>query len=161
MISMTAWFQYEYGFINIDDEYLYFTNTGNGSEIRAIKEKSGGTSKRVDNNAPKAFLFLFLLFCGLTYLLFILLSATILMLGAMIPCFILCYKVYQYMRNELGPSFLIPQANIQAIILEEDHAHIQYLDHKGLVKEISIEKIGERGQFILNRYQEGLMLNPT
>ena len=37
---MKHWFKYEFGYVNIDSEYLYFTNTGNWSEVQEIKEKS-------------------------------------------------------------------------------------------------------------------------
>jgi hypothetical protein len=33
------WFTHEYGFVNIDTENIYFTNTGNWSETKDLEEK--------------------------------------------------------------------------------------------------------------------------
>lgn len=37
---MKKWFKYEYGFVNIDEDYIYLTNTGNWSDTKDLQELS-------------------------------------------------------------------------------------------------------------------------
>ncbi len=43
---MKKWFKYRFGYVNIDDENFYLTNSGNWSETIDMNEKTKKTEKK-------------------------------------------------------------------------------------------------------------------
>ena len=55
---MKAWFGYNTGFVNIDDNHVYLTNSGNWSEIADLEEKGITTNKKSRRRKKKSSLFM-------------------------------------------------------------------------------------------------------
>ncbi|MDW3647085.1 MAG: hypothetical protein R8P61_08485 [Bacteroidia bacterium] len=144
---MKSWFEYEYGYLNVDAENMYFTNTGNGSELRTLKEMPFG--KKVGKKKhPFLFLgsmvfpFCFFLFdMGLTGQ-----SITVM------ACFLLVfYFVYNYLKKDMGISMWIPLERIELIEIKTNFARISYRDPQEQVQSVPLDKIGKDGIEILTR----------
>ena len=58
---MKEWFKYEYVYVNIDTESIYFTNSGNWSETKNLKEKGVQKSNTQRKVRIQEFLFVFLI----------------------------------------------------------------------------------------------------
>lgn len=112
---MKDWFGYEYGFVNIDEEHLYFTNSGNWSEIANLKER-GETGKydklrkllRVKGIQGVLLLLGFaaaLVVAGFTSAN---LGFAVLLLGGL-------YSFYMYIRTEVGEAFMLPRKKITGL----------------------------------------------
>jgi hypothetical protein len=56
---MNVCFSYKYGYVNLDNENLYLSHTGNNSELKTLKLKGENLSKA--NRIRKILLFAFLL----------------------------------------------------------------------------------------------------
>ena len=48
---MKQWFKYEFGFVNLDSENFYLTNSGNWSETENLKEKTKALLHRLEIDA--------------------------------------------------------------------------------------------------------------
>ncbi len=107
---MKDWFKYEFGFVNIDSDNLYFTNTGNWSETKGLKEK--GVQK--SNRGRKIRIQLFLLgsAIGLGALLFNNVVAENLSIVMVIGSAFTFYSLYNYMKTEIGHKFKLPISKV-------------------------------------------------
>jgi hypothetical protein len=48
---MKEWLKHKHGYLNIDEKNLYFTKTGNWSEIADLKEQNSTEFKTADQNS--------------------------------------------------------------------------------------------------------------
>ena len=126
---MKEWFKYRYGFINIDENNLYFTKTGNWSETVGLEEKNENVFKKADYSQKlKAVIYLTLV--GgllLTALIFNLVSGNIsyvLIVGLIFSG----YTVYNYMIPEMGDMFVLPKEKLLNISLKENVIIIRFID---------------------------------
>lgn len=65
---MKEWFKYEFGYVNIDSENLYLTNSGNWSETRDLPEKTKQASNKNDNKSSSILGFIIVTIGLLTFL---------------------------------------------------------------------------------------------
>lgn len=144
---MKSWFEYEYGYLNVDKENMYFTNTGNGSELRILKETPFG-KKRAKKKNPLLFLgamvfpFCYFLFdMGLT-------AQSIIVMVCFLGVF---YFVYKYLKTEMGISMWIPLDRIELIEINAEFAEISYRDAQEQIQSVSLDKIGKDGIEVLTR----------
>ncbi|HXP51832.1 MAG TPA: hypothetical protein VN922_17885 [Bacteroidia bacterium] len=108
-------FKYEYGYINIDSKNLYLTNSGNWSEIEGMEEKSPKTVKKSDRRKLWILIYLIIGF-SFTMLLHaghLTGNGASLVLALLLP--LSCIPLYKYMRNELGPKYLVPIKKINSV----------------------------------------------
>lgn len=123
---MRTWFQYEYGFVNIDDTNIYLTNTGNWSDIRVLKELNYTTSK-AQNTSVKVGLIIITLFFTLL-ILFNVLSAKF-SLGLFALSVVAVISTYRYMRTEIGAQFKIPTDKLLKVEREDKDAVLTFLNY--------------------------------
>ena len=144
---MKSWFEYEYGYLVFDKENLYFTNTGNGSEIRNLKELPYGKS-RVKRKHPFYFLGAMVLpFCYLLYEMGSTVQSFIVM-----ACFLgVFYFVYKYLKREMGISMWILLNRIESIEISSDFAEISYRDNAEEIRFVSLDKIEFEGIELLTQ----------
>jgi methionyl-tRNA synthetase len=55
---MKTWFKYEYGYVNLDSDTLYLTNSGNWSETTTLSEKTKEITQKNDTKNYKYVSFL-------------------------------------------------------------------------------------------------------
>lgn len=111
---MKEWFKYEFGYVNIDSENLFLTNTGNWSETKELVEKTAkGNSKGDKSNS--AIVFLALIGCVFGFMIFKGMMNQKLGIGLIVALVGIGYKVYNYMKTDIGSTFKIPLNKITAI----------------------------------------------
>ena len=124
---METWFKNKYGYVNIDNKYIYFTSSGNWSETSKLKEKSISLPK---NPRLSNFIFFFL---GIgTILLFLFYNSK--SISVIIGFSVLAYKAYGYLKSDLGPQYKIKRTSIISV---------DYTPNGTDIKFINIDKIEE------------------
>lgn len=140
---MKDYFKYKFGYVNIDLENIYLTNTGNWSETIDMKEKGIQKQKKL----KKAGISLFLLISIVILLLLIsknLISGRIsLLLFIGFP--IGLYQAYKYLGTELGSQFKIPISKITHIEIENNTISITFLNFNNETNTYQIESVTEKG----------------
>ena len=135
-------FKYEYGYINIDSKNLYLTNTGNWSETEGMEEKSPKTINKSDRR--RTWILIFLIIGAALIFIFRFMEAvnTNLLLIVLVP--FACLPLYKYMRNELGPAFMIPLHKVLFVEREGDGLRIHFTNINYENDSVYLRKI--RGQ---------------
>lgn len=147
---MKEWFKYGIGYVNIDDDFIYISNSGNWGDCQRLKEKSKVTNRA--NTGRQMFILSFLIIVGLgtlsVWLYNMYEDSNLFFIVAPGP--VLIYFLFKYMRREIGSAFKIPRAKIKSIKLEEDLITFYFIN--GDDKEIShsINEIPENGKEIIS-----------
>ena len=146
---MKHFFKYTSGYINIDDDNLYLTSSGNWEEARGLAEKNSTTEKankrRVNRNS--AFLYT---------LLALALLATAVMVGTdklkFFPMLIVFYGIYQankYFSKELGNRYKIPLSKIEAIEPIDGGLKISFCNEAGQPDFEVVKGVEDKGVVVL------------
>lgn len=124
---MKHYFIYANGFVNINDENLFLTNSGNWLETYDLLEKSPKSIKQNNFKANKINLFLFIVIC--IGLLMITKSK-----NAVFPLgFVsLGNAAFFYMKRETGKRYKIPISKIKNIEISENQAKIIFLNEANI-----------------------------
>ncbi len=131
-------FSYEYGYILIDEDDFYLTNTGNWSEARLLKEK--GEFRAGHSVLRRVWIALFVVLAGIAVIIFEIgahheqsgIYLGILLAGTGV------WKVYTSMRKELGKAFYMRKKNIISASYTDGCLHIAYLDSEWKEQQISL-----------------------
>jgi hypothetical protein len=146
---MKEWFKYEFGYVNIDSENLYLTNSGNWSETKNLSEKTKKSSKKDDTRSSSVLGFLiivFLIFVFMIYKNMVSGKVGLTLIGTTV---VGGYKLYEYLKTEIGAKFKIPLSKISEIKLSEQNAEIFFLDSEGKTDNYKLIRIDEKGFGIL------------
>jgi len=143
---MREWFKYEFGYVNVEKETLYFTNSGNWTEIVDLEEKGNQIpfKDKIRKFRIKLYLAISLSVFGLLFFYNLISYKLSLILLILLP--ISAWFLYQNMKRETGMSFKVPfhkikrvetdKANLTIIFLNGDNCEDQYdlinLDEKGI-----------------------------
>ncbi|MEL6255482.1 MAG: hypothetical protein AAFR87_25985 [Bacteroidota bacterium] len=138
---MKSWFKYEYGYININKSNIYFTNTGNGSELRRLKEVPFGKDI---SNTRDPFAFLGVISVPIYYYI-IDLEFTLKSVLIVSGIFTAVYFAFQYLKRERGVSLWIPMDSLENIQIELDFVEVSYLNVHGNIKSIELDKVEKDG----------------
>lgn len=146
---MKHFFKYEFGYINIDDENLYMTNSGNWSETKELLEKSDQSKSKNKNQKYKVFgYYLFLILIALFFVYkFNFVNITY---GFIIGLAVLFYSAYNFMKSEQGNRYKIPLTKINQMEYSYNSLkiHFKNLDNNDDFERI--ENVEEKGLKILN-----------
>lgn len=118
---MKHYFKYGNGYINIDDENLYLTNSGNWLETKDLIEKSKVSRqynlKRISEKQNYWFTFYIMLmgFFGFS-------TETKLWLPIAVISGLLLFLLFNYFKRDFGFQYKIPLSKIEAIELYEKNA---------------------------------------
>lgn len=151
---MKQWFKYKFGFINIDSENLYLTNSGNWSKTLSLTENNTNIENKNDANKTKYLGFIIAIIGSLVYLIFKNKINGKVGIGLLMSVIILGYKLYSYFKSEIGESFKIPLHKIQTISLKTDRFKINYINQEGVESIKEIFKIEEKGFLIMENLQK-------
>ncbi len=151
---MKQWFKYEYGFVNVDENNLYLTNTGNWSEVKTLEEKSNNRSL----NVPKWKAILFMLVVGVIFLYMFL---TNLMSGKISLLLIIGlpvggYAVHKYIKSEIGNSYKIPRSKILSASIENKVVQLTFLDADDKEQTETLINVSESGIKLLEELHESV-----
>jgi len=149
---MKDWFEYEYGFVNIDDENIYLTESGNWSETKNLHEQT--PNNKVSEGVNK---FLTILFLGFVFLAII---------GIMILKFSASFRfgiiggiglisggiaVWNFLKSDFGSNFYIPISKLEKIEVGDDYFVLFFLDKSGKASTYSITKPEPKGFEIIKK----------
>lgn len=120
---MKEYFKYANGFVNINDENLFLTNSGNWSETHELLEKSSKSIKQNNFKGFKIYIFLFVIAC---LIVLILLKSK----KGSIPfgIILLGLGVFAYMKRETGKRYKIPISKIISVTIIENSAKIIFFN---------------------------------
>ncbi len=140
------WFKYEYGYVNIVDETIYFTHSGNWTEIENIEEKSPETNRKAKLKSYRisVYTILFLVGLALLYLLNIFGATTSLTILILFP--VGGWFFYKYMRHETGSVFKVPFKKITKITFLGKNVTIYFQDKNNNEDLYKITGVSEKGQ---------------
>lgn len=148
---MRRWFKHEYGFVNIDDKNLYLTNSGNWSDTLKLTEKTPQTIKKSKRKALRINSYL-----AVCFMAFAILFALVFSKGSQNTSFLWllpigAYFLYDYLKPEVGPTFLIPIVKIEVIEMEDTSATIHFLTLANTKDQIHLTKINKEGLAMLEQ----------
>jgi hypothetical protein len=150
---MKEWFKYEYGFVNIDDKYLYLTSSGNWSETAALQEKTSRSATKAGGKRISVIIFLVVMISLLIILAFTGFAKSIADGKFRLGMFVLLigggYKLYEYLKTEIGARFKIPLDKITGVRSEEDQLEIFFLNGDGVHDCYKLPRVEEKGKEIM------------
>ncbi len=146
---MKDWFKYKYGFVNIDSENIYFTNSGNWSEVDGLEEKILKTKLASMGRKAKILVFLVLVGILFTFLVTKNISSGRFSLLLIIGLPVLAYYAYEYLKVEMGSKYLIPLINLTKIEIEERSIHIYFLNGNNKEDYEMLEGVDEKGILLI------------
>jgi hypothetical protein len=149
---MKEWLKHKYGFINIDDENVYVTKTGNWSEVSGLEEKNYKPFEFADfRTKVKIGIYLFIVF-GIILFGFIsnIISGNISFL-LIVGLPVVGYTAFQYIIPEFGSSFVIPRNKITDIRTKESDLFIEFLDANDQNTLIHFRSLNQKGLEIISK----------
>jgi predicted small integral membrane protein len=108
---MKLFYKYASGYININDENLYLTNSGNWQEANGLEEKNPKTKRQNTLRRAGNNLFIILVLCAFTALAYFGYSKNKFLFGLPVAA----YFVINYFKSEQGKRYKIPLAKIERI----------------------------------------------
>jgi hypothetical protein len=141
---MKEYFKYANGFVNINDENLFLTNSGNWSETHELLEKSPKSIKQNNFKGFKIYIFLFVVVC----LVVLIVSKS---KSGSIPfgIILLGLGAFAYLKRETGKRYKIPIAKIRSIEIIENSAKIIFLNENNAEDLEAIKVVETKGLGIL------------
>jgi hypothetical protein len=158
---MKTWFEYEHGYVNIDEEWIYLNNTGVWSDLGAIEEYNSKKTFSSKHNKIKALIFLYpalliLVFgaiasfymgvknvtIGNTKFIFNFVASIIASIGT--------YFIYKYFKKDLGITTKISRNSITKVHIESNKITIDFWDATKSVSKIEINLPSEKGIEIMS-----------
>lgn len=151
---MKEWFKYEYGYVNIDSENLYLTNSGNWSETKDLIEKTKQTVKQADKRSSSAIGFIIAALCLFAFLILKSMISGKLGLAFIVLTVALGYKLYDYLKTEIGAKFKIPLDKISAITETGNSIEIIFINGEGNQDSCKLHRVDEKGIAVMNSLKQ-------
>ncbi|MES2543864.1 MAG: hypothetical protein V4548_03195 [Bacteroidota bacterium] len=147
---MKEWFKYEFGYVNIDSENLYLTNSGNWSETKDLTEKTKSVARKNDSRSSSVLGFIILIVGLLGFA--IIKSIIDGKLGITLILFAIGggYKFYEYMKSEIGAQFKIPFNKISEIKFNENNIELFFINGEGNTDSYKLYKTEDKAINIIN-----------
>jgi hypothetical protein len=144
---MKEYFKYANGYVNINDENLYLTNSGNWSEIQKLEEKSKKSKNRNTFKLFKIDVYYFVI--GILILVFIINLISNLQKGKVsfisIGLLFLMFTAFKYMKSETGKKYKIPLSKIKDFIITDNTVTIHFLNLNNEIDFETISKVEDKG----------------
>jgi hypothetical protein len=147
---MKEWFKYEFGYVNINSENLFLTNSGNWSETENLTEKTKKISNKNNKKSSSIIGFIILILCLFGFLIY---KNTLSGKTGTALIFItigMGYKLYEYLKTEIGAKFKIPLEKITELIFLKNSVEINFIDGEGLKSSYKLNNINEKGEKIMH-----------
>lgn len=147
---MKEWFKYEFGYVNIDSENLYLTNTGNWSETKTLTEKTKKVAKQNDNQSSLMIGFIVITLFILAYLNFKSILSGRVALTLIVITILGSYKLYEYLKTEIGAKFKIPREKISEIRVNNRSIEIFFSNGEGNNDSYKLHRVEDKGISVMN-----------
>lgn len=149
---MKDWFKYKYGFINIDTENIFFTNTGNWSETKDLQEKGIQQQNKLRMFRMKIIPFALIIVVVALFLTNA--NNGKVYAGLIMGLLALAYSARNYLKSEIGSKFKLPIAKILNITINTSTADISFIDGEGNPTEEKLENLDKKGIKLLTQLKE-------
>ena len=149
---MRKWFRYRSGFINIDDEYIYFTDTGNWSEAGNLSVINLNNEAK---NRRKNVFFTLLLALDM-FLPFVLGDFYALWIIFPIVLFAL---IYDLKSNNLTSTNKVKLVDIENINIDGLSVQIRFLISEHVSRVRKLRKVEDKGLIILESITQRMFTN--
>ena len=145
---MKEYFKYANGFVNLNDENLFLTNSGNWSETLDLLEKSPKSIRQNNFKGFKIYIYLFVVAC----LIILILSKA---KSGSIPfgIVLLGLGTFAYLKRETGKRYKIPTSKIININLNENEATIHFYNANGIEDTEKLNNVEAKGLEILSQWK--------
>jgi len=151
---MKEWFKYEFGYVNLTDEDIYLTHTGNWSETEQLPEKTNRNTRKGNFRRGRIIVFFLIAIClFLAAMLHNLAgnsASLLLLLGLPIGGF----KLYQYLKSDMSLSFKIPLIKLKSVVCLENQAELLFENGDGEEETIRLAGVEEKGMKLLQTLLE-------
>lgn len=151
---MKEYFKYDNGYVNISDENLFLTNSGNWSETHDLLEKSPKSIRENDLRSLKIYSLPFIIVC-----------IGLLMYSKLDNVFIpfafsgSCFGAYLYLKRETGKRYKIPISKIISFDISNDKVKILFRNANDIDDFEEIFKVETKGLAILEELSRQLKIN--
>ncbi|MEL1242911.1 hypothetical protein AAEO56_01445 [Flavobacterium sp. DGU11] len=142
---MKHYFKYAAGYINLDSESIYLTNSGNWQEARGLQEKGKATIAANNYRILKMKGFIFTLYIIIVETLFDMVSNFQVYMVLVIGLGILAYYILQYFKSDFGVCYKIPLAKISTIEKHERGLKINFMNAYGEPDFEIVDKVDAAG----------------
>ena len=147
---MKHYFKYSSGYVNIDAENLFLTNSGNWQETRELEEKSRATKIQNSLRIARMNTFVYIVFGIAGFIMYRSLSSDTPYFKLIFGLPIVAYLVNNYFKSETGNRYKIPLAKIHSIDnYDKDGLKIYFLNAANEDDFEIIEKVEDKGFKIL------------
>lgn len=143
---MKEYFKYANGYVNINDENLFLTNSGNWSETYDLFEKSRKSIRKNDLKSLKIYSFPFIIIC-----------IGLLMMSKSDNVFFsltfggLGFAAFFYLKRETGKRFKIPISKITSLHITDERVKINFINANGTDDFEEIFDIEDKGLEVLEK----------
>ncbi|GAA4081081.1 hypothetical protein GCM10022389_28970 [Flavobacterium cheonanense] len=151
---MKEYFKYANGYVNINDENLFLTNSGNWSETHDLLEKSPKSIRKNDLKSLKIYNLHFIIVC-----------IGLLMYSKLDNVFIpfafsgSCFGAYLHLIRETGKCYKIPISKIISFDVSNDKVKILFRNANNIDDFEAIFKVDTKGLAILEEFSRQLKIN--
>lgn len=142
---MKEYFKYANGFVNLNNENLFLTNSGNWSETLNLLEKSPKSIRKNNIKSYKIYIYLFIVACLIVLVLTKAKSGSI-----PFGLILLGLGTYSYLKRETGKQYKIPISKIKSIIINENEVTIFFYNSNAIEDFEILAKVDNKGLDILS-----------
>lgn len=155
---MKEYFKYANGYVNINDENLFLTNSGNWSETHDLLEKSPKSIRKNNFKANKIYLYYFFVFILIGFGVFDILRD---IKNKSFPFGIILLGLagLAYMKRETGKRYKIPISKIISFDVSNDKVKILFRNANDIDDFEEIFKVDTKGLAILEELSRQLKIN--
>ncbi|WP_298115828.1 hypothetical protein [Flavobacterium sp.] len=141
---MKEYFKYANGYVNINDENLFLTNSGNWSETHDLQEKSPKSIRKNNFRANKIYLYYFIVFIFIGFIVFEILR-DIKNKSFPFGIIFLVLAGFAYMKRETGKRYKIPISKITSFDISNDSVKIIFINANDVDDFEEIFKVEKKG----------------
>lgn len=144
--TMKHYFKYSSGYVNIDADNLFLTNSGNWQETRELEEKSNATKRQNSLRIARMNIFVYVVFGIIGFIIYKTLSGNKPYFKLIFGLPVVAYFVNNYFKSETGKRYKIPLSKIKSVenynmdglkiyflnaANEDDFEIIEHIENKG------------------------------
>ncbi|AXG74322.1 hypothetical protein DVK85_08800 [Flavobacterium arcticum] len=148
---MKHYFKHNNGYINIDEENLYLTKTGNWQEVRDIKERIRASSQEKETSKIKKLFYWCLAIVEVVFLIYIITIDYKYLITNILFIFIMNFVIYIFHKRDFGKQAIIPLNQIEAIEPYKNGLKISFKDVTNKPDFEILKGVEEKGiEFLMN-----------
>lgn len=148
---MKQYFKYSSGYVNINDEHLFMTNSGNWSETHTLEEKSSKTEKANNRKNLKFDFLIFVLIICIAFVVYDAFNSRGVSRSLPMGLIVLALALYRYFKNETGKKIKIPLAKIINVEVTGNKATIFFYNKANEKDSEELSKIDSKGIQLLEQ----------